>query len=335
MTSTHLWPPSPPGDRHSRQAAPAPVFYSDDDLALYTGDAATALHAFPAHSIDCVVTSPPYWRLRRYNDAAAFDAEIGGEPTGDDYIAALRHVFSQLRHALKPPATVWLNLGDSYAANSDGYWLTQPGQPQQPRYRPVTGLPTKNLVGMPWRVAFALQHDGWILRNAIIWHKPHPKPTSAHDRLGCHHEMIFLFVQQPEYYFDLDAIRQPYTGDRPLSRRIHRRGTKPNSATGIWPRTTADAYRGRNLGNVWTVSPNAGRTGHPAPSPLEIPLRCIAAGSPPSGHVLDPFSGSATTGVAARLLGRRFTGIDLNPDYHRIGLARLLQQEHGKEADAA
>jgi DNA modification methylase len=243
-------------------------------------------------------------------------------------VNALRRVFSCARRVLTPRATMWINLGDSYSTNSDGYWCSAPGRGKQPHFRPVADVPHKNLIGMKWRVALALQRDGWILRNAIVWHKPHAVPTSIRDRLTCAHEMIFLFVRQPRgYYFHLDAVRERYAGDRALSRRAHRGGTKPNTAVGVWPRSAADAHRGRNPGNVWTIPPDITRNGHPAPSPVEIPRRCIAAGCPPNGHVLDPFSGSGTTGIAARHLGRRFTGIDINASYHAIAVRRLHEQE--------
>lgn len=326
----------------------------EDAVNLVTADAEAGIQNLPEDSVDCLVTSPPYWRLRdyapdtwtggrpgcRHRPAGLGDRgagrwrcrdcrarrehpQIGLEPTADDYIETLRAIFAAARRVLTPRATVWLNLGDSYSTNSDGYWCTTPGQAGQPHYRPRADVPYKSLLGMPWRLAFALQDDGWILRSAIVWHKPHATPTPISDRLATRHEMLFLFVTQPDYYFDLDAIRQPYTGDRALSRRAHYGGTKPNTARGTWPRTPADGQRGRNPGNVWTIPPDRTRAGHPAPSPVEIPRRCIAAGCPPGGHVLDPFSGSGTTGVAARELGRRFTGIDTNAAYHDLALRRI------------
>ncbi|PKV90280.1 MULTISPECIES: DNA-methyltransferase [Amycolatopsis] len=333
---------------------------ADAAITLVTADAEAALRNLPEDSVDCLVTSPPYWRLRdyapdawtggrpgcRHRPASLRDAgarrwrcqdcgdrrehpQTGLEATADDYLAALRAVFAAARRVLAPRATVWVNLGDSYSTNSDGYWCATPGQAGQPHYRSRADVPHKNLLGMPWRLAFALQSDGWILRSAIVWHKPHATPTPVSDRLATRHEMLFLFVTQPDYYFDLDAIRQPYTGDRALSRRAYRGGTKPNTARGTWLRAPADGQRGRNPGNVWTVPPDRTRGGHPAPSPVEIPRRCIAAGCPPGGHVLDPFSGSGTTGVAARALGRRFTGIDTNPAYHDLAQRRLDAGRHG------
>ncbi|MFE0024132.1 DNA-methyltransferase [Amycolatopsis sp. NPDC059021] len=332
-------------------------YHQSDGVTLYAVDAAAGIAALPDRSVDCLVTSPPYWRLRDYapdtwtggrpgcrhrpaeadtptegvsgrrdcRDCGALreHPQLGLEPTAEEYLDAVRAVLTAARRVLSPRATVWINLGDSYSTNSDGYWCTAPGQAGQPRYRPVADVPHKNLLGMPWRLAFALQSDGWILRSAIVWHKPHATPTPIRDRLAARHEMIFLFVTQPDYYFDLDVIRQPYTGDRALSRRAHRGGTKPNTARGTWPRTPAHGQRGRNPGNVWTIPPDRSRAGHPAPSPLEIPRRCIAAGCLPGGHVLDPFSGSGTTGVAARELGRRFTGIDTNRHYHDIAIRRI------------
>lgn len=301
----------------------AELYYRDDAVTLYAGEAQTGLAELSDASVDCVVTSPPYWRLRNYHSAMPTARQLGQEPSLGAYVDALQQVFRTLRRVLAPHATVWLNLGDSYSTNSDGYACAVPGQPRQPRYRPRAGLPHKNLLGLPWRVALALQQDGWILRSGIVWHKPHARPTSARDRLATRYEMIFLLVSQPDYTFDLDAIRQPYAGDRALSRRAHRGGRKPNTARGAWPRTPAHADRGRNPGNVWTIPPERSHPDHPAPSPLEIPRRCIAAGCPDSGHVLDPFSGTGTTGVAARELGHRFSGIDIDPTYHDLALRRL------------
>ena len=361
MTNSGIQPGLRRDARRDRAGArcPAVPWRRGDGVTLYVGDAVAGLAELADASVDCLVTSPPYWRLRDYDPDRSIGGrsgcrrcrssattagsrpgdrrgcgdcggvrkhpQIGLEAAAEDYVVALRQVFATARRVLTPSATVWMNLGDSYSTNSDGYWCAQPGQRRQPRYRPVADVPHKNLLGMPWRVAFALQEDGWILRSAIVWHKPHATPTSIRDRLSCRHEMIFLFVTQPDYYFNLDPIRQPYTGDRALSRRAHRGGRKPTTARGVWPREGADVRHGRNPGDVWTIAPDRSRAGHPAPSPLEIPRRCIAAGSPPGGHVLDPFSGAGTTGVAARELGRTFTGIDINPRYHELALPRLAK----------
>jgi DNA modification methylase len=305
----------------------AAVYHRSSGVTLYTGGAEAGLAELPEASVDCLVTSPPYWRLRDYApggpDRDVVQPQIGLEATAEDYLTALRQVFDAARRVLTPRATMWINLGDSYSTNSDGYRCAAPGQTGQPRYRPRADVPHKNLLGMPWRLALGLQEDGWILRSAIVWNKPHSTPTSIRDRLTCRHEMLFLFVTQPDYYFDLEPIRQPNTGDRALSRHAHHGGTKPNTVRSTWPRTDSDGNRGRNPGNVWTIPPDRCRAGHPAPSPLEIPRRCIAAGSPPGGRVLDPFSGASTTGVAARQLGRSYVGVDINPEFHELGLRRL------------
>ncbi|WP_410673667.1 DNA-methyltransferase [Amycolatopsis sp. cmx-4-68] len=278
------------------------------DVTLITADAQAGIARLPDDSVDCLVTSPPYWRLRdcardtwtggrpdrrhrpagigtgddrshrcqcRDCGARREHPQIGPEPTADDYIDTLRTVFSSACRVLTPHATVWINLGDSYSTNSDGYWCAAPGQAGQPHYRPVADVPHKNLLGMPWRLALALQGDGWILRSAIVWHKPHATPTPIRDRLATRHEMISLFVTQTEYYFSPD----------------------------------------RSRGDI--------------PHPLRWKSRAAASlpGCPPGGHVLDPFSGGGTTGVAARALGRRFTGIDTHPDYHRI-TRRRLDRDH-------
>ncbi|MFD8716928.1 DNA-methyltransferase [Streptomyces sp. NPDC059629] len=351
------------------------------ELRLLTGDAADVLKALPTGSADCVVTSPPYWRLRDYGTgswtvgnpdcphpdtdvigpaglppsvsasrscthcgATWTDEQYGLEATPDAYIQHLRQVFTELRRVLAPTGTAWLNLGDSYSANSDGYWCTRPGQCRQPRYRPPADVPHKNLIGMPWRVAFALQTDGWILRNAIIWHKPNSAPLPGHDRLTSRHEVLFLLVKQQRYFFDLDPIRQPYTGDRPLSRRTNRSSDKPHTASGTWPPpnrtpTANTPPAGRNPGDVWTIPVTPERhQPHPATFPIDIPLRCIAAGCPPRGMVLDPFSGTGTTGAAALRLNRPYTGIDLSPAFHLVArqrLSRLPRPEarHGTGAD--
>jgi DNA modification methylase len=327
------------------------------DVALITADAEAGIACLPEDSVDCLVTSPPYWRLRDYapdtwtggspacrhrpggTGAAGDDRsrrcrcrdcgalrehpQIGLEPTADDYVSTLRAVFSAARRVLKPRATVWINLGDSYSTNSDGYWCASPGQAGQPHYRPVADVPHKNLLGMPWRLAFALQGDGWILRSAIVWHKPYANPTPIQDRLATRHEMVFFFVTQPDYYFTLDPTGLPSSSDRVPSRHADR-GDGTASATRRTRLAAATQQpHGRDVGDVWTIRPDRSSAGHPAPSPLEIPRRCIAAGSPSPGHVLDPFSGGGTTGVAARELGRRFTGIDTNPEYHEIARRRL------------
>jgi site-specific DNA-methyltransferase (cytosine-N4-specific) len=219
-------------------------------------------------------------------------------------------------------------------------------------------LPRKNLIGMPWRVAFALQADGWILRNAVIWHKPNAMPESVRDRLSNRYEMLFLLVQQQHYHFDLDPIREPLARPEALSEGIviggankgrhggrgataRRRGNStyghakytatdafPTDPPGAALRPTGRQYtaahvRGKNPGDVWSLTTRPLRAAHFAAFPVDIPLRCIAAGCPLGGTVLDPFSGAATTGLAALQLGRSYIGIDLKAAFHDIALDRL------------
>lgn len=362
------------------------TYYRDDTITLYTGDAIDALASLPDASVDCVVTSPPYWGLRDYGTgcwvggnpacthaagrgtnqaqtknprvgyptsvahrggdsqqcrrcgAWRIDRQYGLEPTPDDYVRRLRDVFTELHRVLAETGTVWLNLGDSYSAEPPGRsqhamrTSTLAGKSAAaPMRESVRGngtnrsrsLPRKNLYGIPWRVALALQEDGWILRNAIIWHKPNAMPESVKDRLSCRHETLFLLTKSDNYYFDLDSIREPYTADRPFSRKIRFGGNKDNTIKMSW----TPQGQGKNPGDVWSISTRPLREAHCAPFPIDIPLRCIAAGCPESGRVLDPFSGAGTTGLAARQLGRFYQGIDLRRDYHDIALRRLVDSQ--------
>ncbi|WP_182881738.1 DNA-methyltransferase [Microbispora sp. H10949] len=316
-------------------------YWRDDHATLHLGDAREVLSDMPDRSVDCLVTSPPYYGLRDYGPG-----QYGQEPTPDDYVENLRATFTEARRVLANDGTCWLNLGDMYAANSDGYARGTTYNQRQPTVRPRSRrmVPPKNLLGMPWRVAFTLQRDGWILRNAIVWSKPNAMPQSALDRLSTRYELIFLLVKQRFYWFDLDAIREQYAGDRSLSRRARRGGTKPNAIQTPWPPTGtpesagtlhgaasrpndranhAADLNGRNPGDVWTISTRPYRGAHFSPFPIDIPLRAIAAGCRPGGTVLDPFSGAATTALAARQLGRQFIGIELNADYCKLAVARI------------
>ncbi|WP_338596960.1 site-specific DNA-methyltransferase [Saccharopolyspora sp. SCSIO 74807] len=351
------------------------LYYNDETTELYVGDTLEVMASMPSASVDCVVTSPPYWGLRDYGTgmwaggnphcqhtlgstphqrrspkatcptdsarteikrcrrcgAVCHDQQYGHEPTPDEYVDRLLHTFSEVWRALSPTGTAWLNLGDGYSSNSDGYIRSSPANFRQPAYRPTSGIAHKSLVGIPWRVAFALQQEGWIIRNAIAWHKPNAMPESVQDRMSCRYEMIFLLTKQQHYYFDLDAIREPYTSDRPLSRKQRYGGNKDNTIKMHWtPRA-----KGKNPGDVWSMSTRPLREAHCAPFPIDVPLRCIAAGCPEGGIVLDPFSGAGTTGLAARQLGRFFQGIDLRPDYHDIFRHRLLSKPPRNTREAA
>lgn len=277
-------------------------YFRDGGVTLYHGDAATVLATMPAGTIDCVVTSPPYYGLRDYGEPG----QLGLERTPTEYVAALVDLCRHLARVMTPAATLWLNIGDGYAMNAGsrqapGATSTLAGRVpgQAMPSRPTTAdRPPKNLLGIPWRVAFALQDDGWILRNAIVWHKPNGMPESVTDRLRCGYEVIFLLVRNPRYHFNLDAIRE-------------RPGAHP---------------AGRNPGDVWSIATAGFPEAHYAVFPAELPRRCIAAGCPEGGVVLDPFSGSGTTGWVAERMGRRYVGIDLSREYLDMSLRTRLAQ---------
>jgi DNA modification methylase len=346
-------------------------YYRDDSVRLFVGDAAEVLRELPAGSVDCVVTSPPYWGRRDYRHPG----QLGLEATPELYIHRLSAVFAELARVLSPTGTCWLNLADCYsgswgnyaahgspaAARQDPARIRRYGTFKPPQaVLPAKKVPGKNLLGLPWRVALRLQEHGWIIRNSVVWHKPNAMPESVRDRLSTRYELIFLLVRQERYWFDLDAVRELYTGDRPLARRARksRRGAgKPNSIATPpnrppnWPpvggskyvdaagplngrqygsaasstgrRQGLDQEIGRNPGDVWTQPTRPFPGPHFAVQPVDIPLRCIAAGCPPGGTVLDPFSGAGTTVLAARALGRAAVGIDLRSDFHDLTLQRL------------
>lgn len=301
------------------------VYYSDDQVTLHLGDALDVARTLSDGAADCIITSPPYYGLRDYGIAGQY----GLESSPADYVDKLRVLFSELRRVMVDDGTLWLNIGDSYARNpAKGTTGTMNGRnvPRMGYAGNRTGkpdLPEKNLLGIPWRVAFALQDDGWILRNAIIWHKPNAMPESVTDRLSGRYEHVFLFAKQPSYWFDLDPIRVKYDGDRAPSHRA--RSGRVNKANSIASEWKPDDSRGRNPGDVWTIPTTPFPGAHFATFPPELPRRCILAGCKPGGTVLDPFSGSGTTGLAAQRTGRKYIGIDINPAYHDLALNTRLR----------
>lgn len=262
----------------------------------------------------------------------------------------MRALFCELRRVLAPDGTLWLNIGDSYVSSPAGGTAgligraTAKAQMTAGRSVHDWGLPAKNLAGMPWRVAFALQADSWILRNDIVWHAANKMPESVTDRLSSRHEMVFLFSKSRTYWFDLDPIREPLAGEFLSSGARNPRygrpgGLMPSEQHGDHGR--APSYRpspssaqkfgsinqsGRNPGDVWEISTRPFSAAHFAVMPPALAERCIKAGCKPGGTVLDPFSGSGTTGLAATRLGRRYVGIDLNVEYLDLSLETRLQQ---------
>jgi DNA modification methylase len=306
-------------------------YYRDEQVTLLLGDALEQLRTLPDGSVDCIVTSPPYFGLRDYGTPGQY----GLEASPAEYVETMRALFAEARRVLADDGTLWLNLGDSYASGGRTSYDTRGGNTRANGYaaqRAPSELPGKNLLGIPWRVAFALQDDGWILRNEIIWHKTNAMPESIKDRLSSRHEHLFLFTKQQRYAFDLDAIREQSTPEnRAHSERYgdhyERRYPAPGTRHGKDNSTLRKAASplGRNPGDVWSITTRPYPAAHFAVFPIDLPLRCIKAGCKPGGTVLDPFSGSGTTGAAARQLGRRYVGIDLNPAYHDLARERFAQ----------
>lgn len=301
-------------------------YYQDDAVTLYHGDALAVLADLPDASVDCVVTSPPYFGLRDYG----VDGQLGAEPSPAEFVAALVDVFREARRVLADDGTLWLNLGDSYYSGKGS--PTQPDVKNEARRPPARVLDQpganwakpKNLLGIPWRVAFALQDDGWILRNDVIWHKSNAMPESVTDRLSNRHEHMFMLSKKPRYWFDLDAIREEHVSEPGREGENFMRGQKAIRPVG--PNSGSYSEGGRNPGDVWTIATQPFSEAHFATMPPALAERCIQAGCRPGGTVLDPFSGSGTTGLAAGRHGRRYVGVDLNRDYLDLSLRTRLAQ---------
>lgn len=368
-------------------------------VRILVADVVDGLATLPRASVQCVVTSPPYWGLRDYGTATwvggepecdhriptmragrnenrptlsgsvatngpqliraaqsacgkcgavRVDAQIGLEPTPSAYVRTMVRVFRAVRRVLRDDGTLWLNLGDSYAAQRGGdageggygprgaHRARAQDAKQHHRGAREFGLKHKDLVGIPWRVAFALQRAGWYLRSDIIWSKPNPMPESVKDRPTKSHEYLFLFAKRARYYYDADAIAEDRvttngpavagwaTGPGSHSAIDHARDrgegeTKfaPAEAPGDPPATT------RNRRSVWTIAPRPFPEAHFATFPEALPELCILAGSRRGDLVLDPFCGAGTTGLVADRLGRDFVGVELNPEYAEIARRRI------------
>lgn len=332
-------------------------------VRIITGDCRQVLAGMPDESVHCCVTSPPYWGLRDYGNAG----QIGLEATYETYVAELVAVFEQVRRVLRDDGTVWLNLGDAYA----GSWGAQSRGSETPgtlegssmlSARQITahpkgaltgskvrtpGLKPKDLIGLPWRVAFELQASGWYLRSEIIWHKPNPMPESVTDRPTRSHETIFLLSKSHRYFYDAEAIRETatvgdngssFTGerdlavhpDRGLKRRSGSKARKPGSLRGCPDGAGSNVCGsvpwegdGRNKRSVWTVATQPFKEAHFATFPPALIKDCIKAGCPKGGVVLDPFGGAGTTALVADRLGRDALLIELNPDYVAMAKCRI------------
>lgn len=293
--------------------------------ALHVGDCREILRTLPEQSIHCCVTSPPYFGLRDYGMVE----QIGLEPTPDQFVAELVKVFREVRRVLRDDGTLWLNLGDSYNAynaNRGASTSISDGTAgrDHPRHKQGLTTPTlksKDLIGIPWRVAFALQADGWYLRQDIIWHKPNPMPESVTDRCTKAHEYLFLLSKSARYHYDSEAIKEPgVKGAAGSSFNKGKTATHQMGRSSGKDRSDSDT---RNRRSVWTVATKPYRGAHFATFPPALVEPCILAGCPVGGTVLDPFSGSATTGQVALANGRSYVGCELNPDYHELAQQRL------------
>jgi len=297
---------------------------------IIIGDNRQTLKALPAQSVQTVITSPPYWGLRDYGQPD----QIGLETSPNDYVEQLCQVFDEVWRVLRDDGTLWLNLGDSYASFrdskatpdslriGDGTKVASAAN-RNPNSLREAGLKHKDLVGIPWKVAFALQARGWYLRQDIIWAKPNPMPESVTDRCTKSHEYLFLLTKSPKYYFDNQAIKED--GVIPAGTKAAKGSVNRKAQAGVNARPPEyKIYDGkRNKRDVWTVTTKPYREAHFATYPPELILPCILAGSTTDDLILDPFSGSGTTGVVAMQNNRNYLGLELSPDYAAISEKRL------------
>ena len=294
---------------------------------IINGDCLVTLKQIPDQSIHCCVTSPPYWGLRDYG----VPGQLGLEKTPEEYTAKMVEIFREVRRVLRDDGTLWLNLGDSYASDTKGSGGHNPKQDSNVGSWTGTiklnhGIKPKDLVGIPWRVAFALQADGWYLRSDIIWHKPNPMPESVTDRPTKAHEYIFLMSKSERYYYDGESIKERATG---LSMSFNGSKTIKSGANG----DRNDGGRNKvglvvqsiNKRTVWTVPTHPYPEAHFATFPPDLIKPCIKAGCPEEGIVVDPFMGSGTTAEVCCNLNRQFIGIELNPEYCKLADARIAR----------
>lgn len=300
-------------------------------IKIYIGDCLATLRALPASLAQTCVTSPPYYGLRDYG----IDGQIGLEDTPDAYVARLVEVFREVRRVLRDDGTLWLNLGDSYArlrgeggcGPNASVGNTQSGQ-QRRMLVPPQGYKPKDLLGIPWMVAFALRADGWFLRSDIIWHKPNPMPESVRDRPTSAHEHVFLLTKSARYFYDAAAIKEK-AEESSLARLAQNVAMQAGSLRANGGAKTNGPMRAvggatRNARNVWTITTRPYRGAHFATMSPALAERCIKAGSRPGDTVLDPFGGAGTTGLMANRLGRSATLCELNPEYARLTHDRLV-----------
>lgn len=306
-------------------------------VRILQADSAAALAKFPDESVNCCVTSPPYWQLRDYGHPA----QLGLEATPDAYVEALVGVMRQVRRVLRKDGTLWVNLGDTYIGGRCGgrgsFGVTSGRNHDACRavraamggvaHKQAPGLKPKDLVGIPWRVALALQGDGWYLRSEIIWEKPSALPESCRDRPTRSHEHVFLLARSRRYYYDAEAVKEPVTGnahtrgkgDNPKARK-DAPGSRQNTS---WSKSVRGLVEKRNLRTVWKIPQEPYRGKHTSTFPKALVRPCILAGTAPGGMVLDPFAGIGTTGFVADELGRNAVLIDISRESCEEAVRRI------------
>lgn len=264
---------------------------------IIEGDSRAVLHSFPDNYFQCCITSPPYWGLRDYG----IKGQIGAEFELKNYIDDLVKIFSEVRRTLKPDGTLWLNIGDAYTSGGRKWRdddKKNPGRGMS--YRPPTpdGLKPKDLIGIPWKIAFALQEEGWYLRSDIIWNKPNCQPESVKDRPTRSHEYIFLLTKSEKYYYDYEAIKEK----------------------------TTDGSSLKNKRTIWNINTNGFKGPHFAVFPPELVKQCLLAGSKLNSYVLDPFFGSGTVGIVSNIHNRNCIGIELSPEFINMAAERISNE---------
>lgn len=269
----------------------------ESECKVIVGDSRKVLADLAAETFQCAITSPPYWGLRDYG----MEGQIGAEMEVEDYIADLVVVFREVRRVLRADGTLWLNIGDSYTSGNRGWrQADSKNTARGMSYRPPNpkGLKDKELIGIPWRVALALQADGWYLRSDIIWYKPNCQPESVKDRPTRSHEHVFLLTKNEDYYYDSEAVKEP----------------------------TTLAGQLRNRRDVWSINTEGSKEAHFAMFPPSLVKVCMKAGSAAGASVLDPFFGAGTVGVVAARLGRNCVGVELKPDFAEIARNRVAAE---------
>jgi site-specific DNA-methyltransferase (cytosine-N4-specific) len=267
------------------------IFLSES--TIIHADALSALRRLPGGSVQCIVTSPPYWGLRDYN----FERQIGLEESLPQYLNRLTEIFAEARRVLADDGVLWLNIGDGFTSGNRGWRAPDkknPARAMSTRPNTPEGLKSKDLLGVPWRLAFALQDDGWYLRTDIVWNKPNAMPESVKDRPNRSHEFIFMFSKSERYFYDREAVVE---------------------------------QNGRNLRSVWNVNTKPFPDAHFATFPPSLIEPCILSSSSAGDTILDPFFGSGTVGLVSQGYGRKYVGIELNPDYVEIAAKRLQAPE--------